>query len=315
MEKQKLKALIIDGENNHGVFPKTTMMMKDYLEETGLFDVDIARTKYIWQGPHHNKIEGVDSIQQLLTMYPLADGIERTSVKDPVPDPNYQPDFTKYDLVLSNFGWKASTWSDDVKSNFEQFIKNGGGLVVVHAADNSWGSWEAYNEMIGLGGWDNRSEASGPYVYYNENDSLVYDKRVGSAGSHGPQSEFIMQNRAKDHPVMRGLPAEFKHAKDELYEKLRGPAKNMTVLATALSDKKVNEKRTGHYEPVLMAIDYGKGRVFHTILGHMDYSMESVPFITTLQRGSEWAATGKVTQPVPEDFPQNNELVIRKWDR
>ena len=67
-----------------------------------------------------------------------------------------------------------------------------------------------------------------------------------------------------------------------------------------------NKKVSGseRHEPMLMAINYGKGRVFHTAMGHMDYSMECVGFITTLQRGAEWAATGEVTQKVPADFPK-----------
>ena len=44
--------------------------------------------------------------------------------------------------------------------------------------------------------------------------------------------------------------------------------------------------------------------MFHTVLGHADYSMNCVGFITTLQRGAEWAATGKVTIPVPKIFPR-----------
>jgi type 1 glutamine amidotransferase len=54
-----------------------------------------------------------------------------------------------------------------------------------------------------------------------------------------------------------------------------------------------------------MVIDYGKGRVFHTVLGHDEEAMRCRGFYTTLQRGTEWAATGKVvrTAKVPDDFP------------
>jgi type 1 glutamine amidotransferase len=54
---------------------------------------------------------------------------------------------------------------------------------------------------------------------------------------------------------------------------------------------------------MIMTIDYGKGRVFHTPMGHETYSMECVGFLSTLQRGCEWAATGTVTIPLPDDFP------------
>ena len=107
------------------------------------------------------------------------------------------------------------------------------------------------------------------------------------------------------------------HTKDELYSELRGPAKNVTVLATAYADPA--KKGSGEHEPMLMTIEYGKGRVFHTVLGHVGPnetdpvdSISCVGFVTTLQRGTEWAATGKVTQEIPDDFPTEDETSLRK---
>ena len=312
----KLKALIIDGENNHGVWPKTTMMMKDYLEQTGLFEVEIARTAFTWQGGAYDKSIGVKDIKELLTIYPLVSTKPTIAVDEPIPDPDFSPDFEKYDVVISNMGWRASTWPTATKINFEKYMAAGGGFIVVHAADNPWGDWPAFNKMIGLGGWGGRNTESGPYVYYDEDGQLHRDTSAGNCGSHGPQYEILMETRDPDHPIMKGLPITWLHSKDELYERLRGPAENMTILATAYSkvEKNGNVNGTGRHEPMLMTIDYGKGRVFHTTLGHMGYSMQCVGFITTLQRGAEWVATGKVTQKVPGDFPSAEKVSARPWE-
>lgn len=316
----KLKALIIDGENNHGVWPMTTMMMSDYLKQTGLFEVDYARTSNTWQGPHFDSSIGLEDITELLTKYPLPNSPQTTIVKEPVPDTNFSPNFGDYDLVVSNLGWKASNWPAKTKANFEAYMKNGGGLVVIHAANNSWGDWEAYNKMIGLGGWGGRNTDSGPYAYYTDSNELIIDPTNGQCGSHGPQMEFVLTTRAADHPIMKGLPNKWLHTKDELYDRLRGPAENMTILATAYSDVEGNgppwDKKvqgSGRHEPMLMAMEYEKGKIFHSALGHMDYSMECVGFITTFQRGAEWAATGKVTQKIPKDFPSEGSTSSRSW--
>ncbi len=111
---EKLKALIVDGQNNHQVWPKSTVMMKQYLEDTGLFEVDVARTKFIWSA-------------------------ER----------------------------EAANWQEETQKAFEKYVAVGGEYVSVHAANNSWGDRKEFNQMIALGGWGDRNEKDGPYVYYN----------------------------------------------------------------------------------------------------------------------------------------------------
>jgi type 1 glutamine amidotransferase len=83
----------------------------------------------------------------------------------------------------------------------------------------------------------------------------------------------------------------------------------VTLLATAFSEPATGG--TGEHEPILLTVRYGKGRIFHTMLGHDLEAMRCVGFITTLQRGAEWAASGKVTQAVPRDFPTASKVSIR----
>ena len=302
-QKDLLKALIIDGQNNHAMWPMTTVMMKQYLEETGLFEVDVQRTAYTWQG---------DSLK---LAYPI-EGVPTTESKEePMADPNFKPEFSQYDVVISNFGWKAAPLPEETQKNLEQFVANGGGLFVIHAADNSWPEWLEFNKMIALGGWGGRTEKDGPYVYYNNENNLIRDDSEGRGGSHGPQHEYLITIRDNTHPITQGMPEKWLHAQDELYDRLRGPAENLEVLATAYSDAET-KKGTGRHEPMIMTIDYGKGRVFHTPMGHADYSFECVGLITLIKRGAEWAATGKVTQTeLPADFPTAEAVSSRKFVR
>ena len=297
---EKLKALIIDGQNNHSAWPKTTVMMKKYLEDTGQFTVDVQRTKFTWKGGN------------LLKEFPLEDGKSYEDLKQAKSDPDFKPEFANYDVVISNFGFGAAPWPEETNKALDDYVKGGGGFVVVHAANNSFGDWKAYNQMIGLGGWGGRNEKTGPYVYITNDGNTVRDDTPGRGGAHGPQHEFQIVIRDAEHPITKGLPKSWLHSKDELYQQLRGPADNMTILATAYSDPKF--KGTDRHEPMIMTIDYGQGRIYHTPMGHADYSVECVGFLTTFIRGTEWAATGKVTlTDVPDDFPKSDKSSQRKF--
>lgn len=269
---RKLRALIIDGQNNHD-WKTTTPLLKQALESSGRFAVDVATTP-----PAGQDMSG------------------------------FRPRFAEYDVIVSNYN--GDRWPRETEADFEKYVSEGGGFVPVHAANNAFAEWPAYNRMCGIGGWFGRSDKSGPYVYLNDAGAIVTDNAAGAAGHHGPQHEFQIRMRGPKHPITEGLPPVWTHTKDELYDSLRGPAEEMTILATAYAAPEFNGTR--RHEPMLMVLDYGRGRVFHTTLGHADYSMKCVGFITTLQRGAEWAATGKVTTPVPDDFPTAEESRSRE---
>ena len=297
---QPISVLIVDGQSGyHGDWPKITFMMKTYLEETGKFKVDVYRSKFLMNGKREKE-------------FPLDDGKVYEDFKNSKIDPDFKPEFSKYKLVINNFGFNAAPWPEETKASFDAYMKSGGGLLSIHSADNCFPDWKEYNLMTGLGGWGGRTESSGPYIYYNEKGEIVRDESAGNGGNHGPQHKFQIVIRDDEHPITKGMPAGFLHAQDELYEKLRGPGRDMKILATAFASPE--KKGSGRHEPILMALDYEKGRIFHTTLGHADYSCECVGFITTFLRGAEWAATGEVTIPIPDDFPTAKETSVRKFD-
>ena len=56
-----------------------------------------------------------------------------------------------------------------------------------------------------------------------------------------------------------------------------------------------------------------KQYLFHVTLGHDTEAFGGVGFITTFLRGTEWAATGKVTQKIPVDFPSADKSAARPF--
>ena len=212
----------------------------------------------------------------------------------------FNPTFDGYDVVVMDYN-SPGPWPEDVKTAFEKYVREGGGLVIYHAANNAFPEWKEYNEMTGVGGWHGRNEKDGPYLVWRDGE-IVRVMTPGPGGGHGQQHEYALEVREPNHPITKGLPSKFMHTADELYHRLRGPAKNVTVLTTSFSPK-VNNIGTREHEPTLMTISYGQGRVFHTVLGHGPKQLKSVAFIVTFQRGVEWAASGRVTQKVPVDMP------------
>ncbi len=143
-----IRAMILDGESGgpYHAWQETTPYLKRMLEETGLFQVNVVTA-------------------------PPAGGDFS----------NFKPDWDKYQVVVFNYDAPDERWPDELKASFEQYVRNGGGLVVVHAADNAFPKWPAYNLMIGIGGWRGRDEQSGPFWYFKDG-RLVADSSAGVGG-------------------------------------------------------------------------------------------------------------------------------------
>lgn len=275
--RKPIKTLLITGQNNHN-WQVSHVVLKQILENSGRFDVDFVISPE----------QGKDMSGFVL-------------------------DFSPYQLVVLDYN--GDSWPEETNRRFLKYVQNGGGVVIYHAADNAFSKWPEFNRICALGGWEGRNENSGPYVYWKDG-KLVKDSSAGPGGSHGRQHEYVLNGRDKVHPVVKGLPLKWRHAKDELYDRMRGPGNIRDILYTAYSDKETNG--SGREEPLVFTVDYGNARIFHTMLGHAgattedNIAMQCTGFQVLLLRGAEWAATGKVTQKVPKDFPTETTCSYRK---
>jgi type 1 glutamine amidotransferase len=275
--KKPIKTLIVTGQHNHN-WQVSHVAIKQTLENSGLFAVDVAIS------PEH--------------------GGDMSSFK---------PDFAAYKLVILDY--RGERWSEATDRAFLDYINAGGGLVVYHGANNLFREWKEFNRITGFGGWNGRNEEDGPYIYYKDG-KVVYDPSPGPGGAHVSPYEFVLNNASPKHPIAKGLPAKWRHLTDELFESMRGPGKVATPLFW--SHASTESGGAGRNEINICTIEYGKARIFHTTLGHAGATLEDNPamqctgFQVTLLRGAEWAATGKVTQKVPADFPTETQTSIRR---
>ena len=181
-----------------------------------------------------------------------------------------------YDLIFSDYN--GPEWSETAKANVTAAVKGGMGLLILHAADNAFPGWVEYERMV----------------------ALLWREGTG----HGAFHEFEVKITDHDHPVTKSLP-DFQ-IWDELYHKLvHMHDVPYQVLATAYSNP--DNGGTGNDEPVMVTTQYGAGRVFHMVLGHVwpgdpngEYkgasmiTFENEGFQKALLRACEWAALGTV---------------------
>src|SRR5262245_48812039 len=228
--KDKIRVLIIDGQNNHDWRAMTPFMKKQF-EKSGRFTVDVS------------------------TNLNKGDKLPEGWMSVPFP-----PDLEKYDVLVSNYN--GASWPDKFNKQLEERLEAGKiGLVIIHAANNSFGGWKEYNRMIGMG-W--RDKNYGDRLLLDDSGKAVrIPKGQGDSTGHRDTRPFQVVIRDGDHPVTKGMPREWLHARDELYDNLRGPIENVHMLATAYS------KGTKVHEPMIFTVSFGKGRVFHTPMEHV----------------------------------------------
>lgn len=283
--QEKVRILIIDGQNNHN-YKAMTPFMKDQLEKTGRFAVDVSTTPPA--APKKAREETPDQ---------AAEREKKTAALVELWG-HWRPRFKEYKVVVSNYNGEA--WPPEVNGAFEEYVRGGGGFYVVHAANNAFSGWKEYDQMIGLG-W--RGKSYGARVFYDDSGQLTRTEAgEGPGAGHGAPHEYQITVRDPEHPIMQGIPRTWMHAKDELYHGQRGPAEHMLILASAFDDRSTGG--TGVHEPMMWVIPYGEGRVVTNVMGHENgQSLQCVGFVTLLLRTCEWLGTGKVTFPVPSNFP------------
>ena len=273
-----VNVIILTGQNNHN-WKTTSALYQDILTKHHKFSVTVETSP--------------------------ARG-EKDKMKD------WKVDFSKAHVVLNDYN--GQSWSDSVNEGLLDFVKKGGGLVNVHAGNNPFSNWPEFNEMIGLG-WRNNMFGDRISIDDTSGKQIRTKRGKGPGAGHGRQHEFVVKVRNTDHPIMKGIPSEWLHGKDELYHGQRGPGNNMNVLSSAYSDKKTGG--TGEHEPITWIIPYGKGQSVTTVLGHQGGgnaadAVACAGFQTVLLRCLEWAATGKVTIDVPKNFPAKGKTSFNR---
>lgn len=210
----------------------------------------------------------------------------------------------------TNGGTQGPEWGSKAKKSLEQYLKEGGGMLAFHSANNAFPQWPEYNRMIGLG-WRPRDYGSSLIV---TDDGAVLRLPPGEGGptSHGARIDALV-TRLGDHTMHAGLPRQWRAADIEVYRYTRGPAEQVQVLSYA------REPATGLNFPIEWTVRYGKGRVYTSTLGHVwpgDPDLKGVQcsgFQTLLFRALDWLAGKPVDGSVPADFPPPDKTSLRTY--
>ncbi len=275
--QRRLKVLIVDGFSNHD-WKQTSKLTKQILEETGKFIVTVSTA-------------------------PATVGDSNWV--------NWKPGFSSYDVVIqntNNIQNKALRWPQRVEKELENYVSSGGGLYILHSANNAFPHWKEYDKMIGLG-W--RNKETGYALEIGADGSIIrIPPGEGSYTNHGKRFDALIHN-VRRHAINEGFPEYWLTPSMELYTYARGPAKNLTVLSSAY------DTGTRKTWPVEWVVRYGKGKVYNSSMGHLwkdevyPVSFRCIGFQTVMIRVTEWLASGKVNYQVPVNFPTKDAISIR----
>lgn len=195
-----------------------------------------------------------------------------------------------YDLVILNYYDKRKPelrWGDRADAALLDYVRSGKGVLIYHFSVAAFDGWSEFEKMC-AGNWR------------------------PNQGHHSARHDFTVKIVDSQHPVTRGMKPAFPQANDELYANLKWqPPESFHLLATAWDDHALYDGKAkqptpgaGLDQPMLWTVNYGKGRVFVTALGHDVPAIRTPAFISTFTRGAEWTATGSVTIPLQPEVAQ-----------
>jgi type 1 glutamine amidotransferase len=275
--QSRIKVLVVEGFGNHD-WRTTTRLVKSILEETGRFDVSVATAP--------------------------------AKAEDPV-YAAWKPSFQDYAVVIqtcNDLTGEGTLWPESARVAFERYVSEGGGVFVLHSANNAFASWDAYNRIIGLG-WRKRDAGEALRVRDDETIERIPAGQGGATGHANRQDRVV--HRLGEHPIHAGLPRAWRTPLLEVLTYARGPVENVDVISWA-----EDPGGKGRW-PVEWTVRFGKGRVYGSSFGHA-WAGESEPvnfrcvgFQTLLVRATQWLAGRPVDFPVPADFPDEGNLSLR----
>ena len=208
-----------------------------------------------------------------------------TITYDPATDLADEKSLARYKALVLDYN--GPRWGPDAEASFLKAVRGGVGVAVIHAANNAFPGWVEFEQLVG-------------HLW-----------RAGTG--HGRFHPFGLEVLDYDHPITATMP-DFVDHPDELYHRLvRVEGYERTVIGVSHSSKESGG--TGDDEPMIIVGAFGKGRFFHTPLAHVWSGQEQTkvshhdPQLRTLiVRGTEWAATGAVT----DGLAQPNHLSLEE---